>query len=324
MSLDGNIADKSSALWRPSAKLTSKLLLGALGALGSAAGFAVVTVMSLLGNFPDQPLHLTWWLDLASSSLLLLPMLAYHALGNEIESAGLKKTSACLALAAIIPPILELADPEVVPAGWPGVFLGIGGLGIVVMVLLGFLYPRSPTPSKSAAETSEGDWSGQARGAGVGVGGGTLFLTFLGLKALARGLFRQGNLWDLEVVMFGAWGILLLLSLIFVVWFGAVKLRHWDKLGALAGALGTYEIVGAVLAACAIGLMLMALVNVEQPGMNEQQVEQAMNELGESWARAGLVIQTIAMACWAILTALLFTVLRNRYEPESTLEPLAG
>jgi hypothetical protein len=93
----------------------------------------------------------------------------------------------------------------------------------------------------------------------------------------------------------------------------------------LSTLLGAWEIIVPLLIAAFIAVLVVALIGVlDQPNMNDQQIEKAMNDFVEEWGRYGLMLHIVLSIVWTFLTACFFIMLRNRYEPDWALEQPAA
>lgn len=300
----------------PSASLHSGLLLGTLAVL-AGGGLAVAASAYTLSQ--DDPLGqgFTWstGLNLASNAALIVLMFIYQQLGAEVDNPSLRKTSIGLALALLSFSVLGFADIEVLPEGWAIAALVVAALGAVAMVIWLFATPgakKAPTPEEAATETSD-----KAK-AGAGVGGLVIF-ALIAVKIGARFLLRKGmGLDDYTVI---ALVVVSLLALIYLIWFGVALIRLRHKLGVLAYLLGLFSILMPLVLVAAATAYTVAIIGLEQPGMDEKQMEKAVEDLTKDWVRTGIVVQMVLLVIWTLLTAFFLVALRNRYEPDWTAQP---
>jgi hypothetical protein len=300
---DPNLSE-SPRLWFPSQSLRGQLLLGA-GAMLASGSLSAVATLAEQEQGQVQGFTTGHALSLASVVPLAYVWWIYRGVADEVGNYSLCKSSGCLFGSLFLLQLLDLTEPNVLPAGFDvAVWILVGG-GLIALLVFAF-----SSPSKAAAaSTKEDRVPRKASRAGWGGLGILLFIVIkIGLKfVLVAGLKGAG--YQVAVV------VLLVLGVIaFFVWFAVCKIRLRGQLGGLAMMVGVVELLGLIGASVFAICFVVALMQVwDQPGFDEQRLK----EWGAPWGSALIWSLVSARLAWAALHAILFLTWWIRYDPNA-------
>lgn len=122
----------------------------------------------------------------------------------------------------------------------------------------------------------------------------------------------------LELIVLAAFGVG------YALWFAAAKIRHRDKLGATAAALGGAELLILVVHTGMLAAMFYLLFTAA--AANPQLAEDDIDALLKPWILRASLVSTACHAAWALLTATLFMSLWLRPQrdwPADFIQPAA-
>lgn len=330
---EDEVEGASSADWYiPGPGMHHTLLLGAVGALlggGLVAGSTITEIAA--GKLPGvSSAHILGWIALVP---LVGVLKTYWNLGRDLGHHGLQKSALGMYLILVLSQLFELASLKGIALGWEiaawvGLSIGLLALfgvpfisskDVAVAALSASVVDRASLEAVKRATDDHSETSTQKTRAGAlgSLGLGLLaLLKLLGKGLLAKllllrlggRLFRQANLdWGLLV-----WALVVLFGSGFLIWLAIAKIRLAKKLGGFAALVGVLELAGLVVVVGLIGTALVVLM----PDNPAAPPDPAQEALAAQWEQVFAGVSIAVALGWGMLTALLFLIVRKRYEPE--------
>jgi len=301
-------AEEVAPAFQPSARLRHWLLAGCFASFSTAV-LAAASYAAL--NPKAKGFTVATALDLVAMAPFAVVLGSYLILARELQSIGLRRSSLGIYGCLILGSLLTLADTNFVEHGF-AVGISIAVLVLAMLLLLAISY-RPAWASAASTGTAEGGAAKAGWGGGLGTIG---LLLFFAIKWLARG-FRKVNLGLEEFVALIFLG-LMLLSAVFLLVAGIVKIRLWNRLGTTSLLLGLVEALLPFVVILLIVVFFLSFLNAtENVGPNDEDIDAAFGEHEAAWRPTITGMMVGIHGVWTIMTVLFFWSVRGSADPET-------